>query len=194
MAVFTGLVQSAGGLTESTLKASKTVLLEYLSSMQKITGADGKPDKVACLAKKRAFVAKLCALYVSNQKADRVTVPLMKTVEDLLQTDYLSEDELQADLHEIHRLSVSECNKSKNISKLMAGVGVFSGLLQSSDIELAKKGIKTLLFLLYHNFPKIRATASQRLYTGLLQMESYDDFMPGGEDAYEEFEVMITET
>lgn len=118
----------------------------------------------------------------------------MKTVEDLLQTDYLSEDELQADLHEIHRLSVAECNKSKNITKLMAGVGVFSGLLQSSDIELAKKGIKTLLFLLYHNFPKIRATASQALYTGLVQMESYDDIMPGGEEAYEEFEVLITET
>lgn len=53
----------------------------------------------------------------------------MKTVENLLSTDYLSEDELQVDLREIHRLTVAECNKSKNIVKLMAGVGVMAGLL-----------------------------------------------------------------
>ena len=194
LATFTGLVQSSGCLTESTMKASRTVLFEYLSEMQKIVGADGKPDKAACLAKKRKFIKKLCTLYEQNLKVDRVTVPLMKTVENLLQTDYLSDEDLQVDLHEIHKLSVAECSKSKNITKLMAGVGVFSGLLQSSDVELAKKGIKTLLFLLYHNFPKIRATAAQSLYTGLMQIESYDDVMPGGEEAYEEFEVMITET
>lgn len=84
----------------------------------------------------------------------------MKTVENLLSTDYLSEDELQVDLRDIHRLTVAECNKSKNIVKLMAGVGVMAGLLQSSDTELAKKGIKTLLFLLYHNFPKVRVMAA----------------------------------
>lgn len=33
LAIFAGLVQSSGGLTESTLKASKNVLLEYLSAM-----------------------------------------------------------------------------------------------------------------------------------------------------------------
>ena len=57
---------------------------------------------------------------------------------------------------EIHALSVIECNKSKNIVKLLAAVGVFSGLMQSSDVELAKKSIKSLLFLLYHSFPKVR--------------------------------------
>ena len=60
----------------------------------------------------------------------------MKTVENLLSTDYLSEDELQVDLREIHKLTVAECSKSKNIVKLMACVGVMAGLLQSSDVEL----------------------------------------------------------
>ena len=60
----------------------------------------------------------------------------MKTIENLLSTDYLTEDELQVEILEIHRLTVAECNKSKNIVKLMAGVGVFSGMLNSSDSEL----------------------------------------------------------
>ena len=81
---------------------------------------------------------------------------MMKTIENLLTTDYLSDAEVQADIMEIHRLSVAECNKSKNIVKLMAGVGVFAGMLNSSNEELCKKAIKTLLFLLYHNFPKVR--------------------------------------
>lgn len=59
-------------------------------------------------------------------------------------------------MHEIHTLSVAECNKSKSISKLISGVGVFSGLLSSSSVDLQKKSIKSLLFLLYHGYPKVR--------------------------------------
>jgi hypothetical protein len=53
----------------------------------------------------------------------------MKTIENLLTTDYLTEKELQVDITEIHAVSKVECNKSKNIVKLLAAVGVFSGLM-----------------------------------------------------------------
>jgi len=119
---------------------------------------------------------------------------LMKTIDNLLNTDYLTDDELQEDLMEIHRLTVAECSKSKNISKLNAGVGVMSGLMNSTNAELGKKAIKTLLFLLYHNYPKVRTLSAQKLYTGLLAMEEHDQVIPGGEDAYEEFDTMISET
>ena len=118
----------------------------------------------------------------------------MKTIENLLSTDYLTDDGVQEDISEIHRLSVAECNKSKNIVKLMAGVGVFAGMLNSTDAELCRKAVKTLLFLLYHNFPKVRKLAAEKLYTGLLTMESYDAIIPGGEDAYEEVNDLISET
>ena len=118
----------------------------------------------------------------------------MKTIENLLTTDYLTDEEVQEDILEIHRLSVAECNKSKNIVKLMAGVGVFAGMLNSTNAELCKKAVKTLLFLLYHNFPKVRKLAAEKLYTGLLTMESYDAIIPGGEDAYDEVNELISET
>ena len=118
----------------------------------------------------------------------------MKTIEMLLSADYLSEDEIQDDLLEIHLLTVRECNKSKNIVKLMESVGVFAGMLNSSNSELCKKAIKTLLFLLYHGFPKVRKLAAEKLYTGLLTMEEYDSIIPGGEDAYEEVNELISET
>ena len=118
----------------------------------------------------------------------------MKTIEMLLNADYLSEEEVQEDVIEIHTLSVAECNKSKNIVKLMAGVGVFAGMLMSPNEVLCKKAVKTLLFLLYHSFPKVRKLAAEKLYTGLLTMETYDMIIPGGEDAYDEINEVLSET
>lgn len=89
---------------------------------------------------------------------------------------------------------MAECSKSKNIHKLLAGIGVFSGLMNSTEVELAKKSIKTLLFLLYHNYPKVRQLAAEKLYTGIMALEEYDSLIPGGEEAYEEFDEMITVT
>lgn len=128
------------------------------------------------------------------QKQDRVTVPLMKTIEMLLGADYLSDPEIQDDIQEIHRLTVAECNKSKNIVKLMESVGVFAGMMNSSDHELCKKAIRTLLFLLYHGFPKVRKLAAEKLYTGLLTMEEYDHIIAGGEEAFDEVNELISET
>lgn len=194
ISILKGLITSSGGLTESTLKASQNTLFEYLSKMNEIKDENGELDKAATIAKKKQFIKKLCTIYELNHKVDRVAVPLMKTVENLLGTDYLTDEELQEDLMEIHRLSVAECNKSKNIHKLLAGIGVFSGLMNSSNVELAKKAIKTILFLLYHNFPKVRQLAAEKLYTGLMAMEDYSALIPGGEDAYEQFDEMITVT
>jgi len=194
LAILKGLITSSGGLTESTLKASQTSLFEYLSEMSKVKKEDGSNDKEEGIAQKKKFIAKLICLYESNAKVDRVTVPLMKTTEMLLAADYLSEPEVQDDISEIHRLAVAECNKTKNIVKLMAGVGVFAGMLTSPNPELCKKAVKTLLFLLYHNFPKVRQLAAEKLYTGLLTMDEYDQIIPGGEDAYDEANELLSET
>ena len=118
----------------------------------------------------------------------------MKTIEMLLESNYLSENELCPELKRIHALTVQECNKSKNIVKLMGSVGVFTNLLSYKDQELCIKALRSLLFLLYHNFPKVRDTTAQKLYTSLLSMEEYELLVPGGEEAYDEAIDMISDT
>lgn len=194
MLILKGLITSSGGLTESSLKGSLNSLFDYLNKAAKIKDADGNIDEAAGIEIKRNFLKKLLTIFESEQKNDRVTVPLMKTIEQLLVADYFSDEEIQLDLLEVHRMSVVECNKSKNIAKLVAGVGVFSGLMGSSNTELCKKSIKTLLFLLYHHYPNVRITAAQRLYTSLLTMEEYDEIIPGGEEAYDAVNELISET
>ena len=118
----------------------------------------------------------------------------MKTIEMLLESDYLSENELCADHKRVHALTVQECSKSKNIVKLMGSVGVFTNMLSFKDQELCIKALRSLLFLLFHNFPKVRDTTAQKLYTSLLSLEEYELIVPGGEETYDEAIDMISDT
>lgn len=94
-------------------------------------------------------MGKLYCIFEKNLKDDRVTIPLMKTIEMLLSSDYLSSNELAKDFCALHTLCVQECSKTKSIVKLLASIGVFSNMLLLEDKELAQKAIKTLLFLLF---------------------------------------------
>mmetsp|Transcript_17897 Transcript_17897/g.27668 ORF Transcript_17897/g.27668 Transcript_17897/m.27668 type:complete len:113 (-) Transcript_17897:3-341(-) len=80
------------------------------------------------------------------------------------------------------------------MTKLLSGVGVFAGMLSSTDVELQRKAIKTLLFLLYHNFPKVRKMAAEKIYTGLLTLDSYDSLVAGGEDDFDKINDLLSET
>ena len=137
---------------------------------------------------------KLATVFEQNLRDDRVTVPLMKTFEMLLSSDYLEENELVDDLLKIHTLCVKECNKSKNIVKLMASIGVFASMLSYQNKELCTKALRSLLFLLYHGFPKVRGTAAEKLYTSLIGMEEFDLIVPGGEEDYDGACDMLSDT
>ena len=76
----------------------------------------------------------------------------------------------------------------------MASVGVFANMLTYKNKELCTKALRSLLFLLYHTFPKVRDTTAQKLYTGLLALEEYDYIVPGGEDDADQAIDMIGET
>lgn len=87
MSILKGLITSSGGLTESTLKASSKCLFTYLSAMKP------RPD---CAERKGRFITKIATIFEKNLRDDRVTVPLMKTIEMLLTSDYLPEVELSS--------------------------------------------------------------------------------------------------
>ena len=189
-----GLIQCSGGISARHMKVSQHALFEYLSEAQSLTGPDGQVDKSLGIERKRRFILLLVKLYEASFKKDRMSVPLMVTVEKLLQANYFTEMEIQPDLHELHKVTVAETSRTQNVKKLHSCVGVMAGLLASEDTDLQKKAIKTMLFMLYHKFPRIRAYASQQLYTGLLALEDYEAVMPGGEDAYDDFQELIAET
>jgi tubulin-specific chaperone D len=181
--ILRGLVTCSGGLTESTMKASQKSLFEYLSKM------NGKPEE------KRAFVRILIKIFEESQKNDLFTIPLMKTIETLLGSDYLSDPELVPEMLEIHAMCVVECNKCKAIAKLVAGVGVFANMLNYQDQALCTIALRSLLFLLYNVYPKVRQLAAEKLYTILLVLEDYSMLIPdSNEEMYDSAIEMLSET
>lgn len=58
------------------------------------------------LHNKKNFMKKIIHIFQENLKDERVTIPLMKTVELLLTSDYLSEQELVEELKHFHTLTV----------------------------------------------------------------------------------------
>jgi len=149
----------------------------------------GKPDE------KKAFVRLLIKIFEENGKNDLITIPLMKTIETLFGSDYLSDLELVPEMLEIHALSVVECNKCKAISKLVAGVGVFANMLSFQDQALVTKALRSLLFLLYNVYPKVRQLSAEKLYTVLLVVEDYSLLIPNSdEEMYDNAIELLSET
>lgn len=63
-------------------------------------------DQVNGLSSKKSFLEKLIQLFRDNLRDERVTIPLMKTLEMLLASDYLSDQELVNEMSELHALTV----------------------------------------------------------------------------------------
>ena len=80
---------------------------------------------------------------------------------------------------------MQECQKSKNIVKLMSAAGVYAGMLVYTVPTILLKAVRSLLFLLYHAFPRVRKLTAEKLYTSLLTMEDYSLVIPGGEEHYD---------
>jgi hypothetical protein len=77
----------------------------------------------------------------------------------------------------------------------MASIGVFANMLTFKDEELCIKALRSLLFLLYNAFPKVRKLTAEKLYTGLLTLEDYSMLIPNGnEEAYDSAIEMLSET
>jgi hypothetical protein len=76
----------------------------------------------------------------------------------------------------------------------MSSAGVFAGLLVYPDPELLRKSVKSLLFLLYHTFPKVRKLTAEKLYTAILTMEDFNSIIPGGEEHYDAAIETLSET
>lgn len=108
--LFTGIVSSSGGLTESTVKNSLEVLIKYISNMN---GTDTEVES------KNEFLNYFNDIFEEYLKDERVTVPLMKTLESLIRTTYFEGSEYSEQFVRMHSLIQKENFKSRNIPKLI---------------------------------------------------------------------------
>ena len=194
--ILTGIVSSSGGLTESTLKSSLDVLIKYLFNLK---GSNNE------IQQKSHFMKIFNQIFYDNIKVERITVPLMKTLESLLRTTYLSHSELNDDFIKLHENCVKEVSKklpfisfiihyidlTKNIPKLITWSGILGEMLSLPGVK--DKALRSLLLMLFNAFPKVRKLVSESLYNYLLTLEDPTSMFES-EEQYDEAIVMLSET
>ncbi|KAM3921962.1 tubulin-specific chaperone D [Leptodactylus fuscus] len=160
--VLMGLTVSVGGLTESTVRYSAQSLFEYLRSIQNDAEAMD------------AFSKTLLQLFKDNQRNDRVSIPLLKMLDQMLANscfELFTQEENHPFPSELLALCKEEIKRSKDIQKLRSSTALFCGLIQFPG-EIRKKVLFQLLLLMCHPFPVVRKSTASEVYEMLI---TYDD-------------------
>ncbi|NXC84651.1 TBCD protein, partial [Cercotrichas coryphoeus] len=163
--VLLGLSVSVGGLTETTLRYSAQSLFDYMKRIQSDPSALG------------SFCETLLKVFEDNLRNDRVSVPLLAMLDQMLANgcfDMFTEQENHPFPVKLFTLCKEEIKRSKDIRKLRSSIGVFCGLIQFQG-DMREKVFFQLFLLLCHPFPIIRKTTASQVYEMLLTYSDLGD-------------------
>ncbi|NXE95430.1 TBCD protein, partial [Menura novaehollandiae] len=156
--VLLGLSVSVGGLTETTLRYSAQSLFDYMK-------------KIQCdLSALESFCETLLKVFEDNLRNDRVSVPLLTMLDQMLANgcfDTFTGQENHPFPVKLFTLCKEEIKRSKDIRKLRSSIGVFCGLIQFQG-DMREKVFFQLFLLLCHPFPIIRKTTASQVYEMLI--------------------------
>ncbi|NXF81871.1 TBCD protein, partial [Sclerurus mexicanus] len=157
--VLLGLSVSVGGLTETTVRTySAQSLFDYMKKIQSDPSA------------MEGFCGTLLKVFEDNLRNDRVSVPLLTMLDQLLANgcfDTFTGQENHPFPVKLFTLCKEEIKRSKDIRKLRSSIGVFCGLIQFQG-DMREKVFFQLFLLLCHPFPIIRKTTASQVYEMLI--------------------------
>uniref|UniRef100_A0A2K5K8D1 Tubulin-specific chaperone D n=1 Tax=Colobus angolensis palliatus TaxID=336983 RepID=A0A2K5K8D1_COLAP len=204
--VLLGLVVSLGGLTESTVRHSTQSLFEYMKGIQRDPQALG------------SFSGTLLQIWEDNLLNDRVSLPLLKTLDHVLTHgcfDIFTTEEDHPFAVKLLALCKKEIKNSKDVQKLLSAIlcdthacigtvhmctqthlwlrapgphSGFCGMVQFPG-SVRRSALLQLCLLLCHRFPLIRKTTASQVYETLL---TYSDVV--GADVLDEVVTVLSDT
>ncbi|XP_010352685.1 tubulin-specific chaperone D [Rhinopithecus roxellana] len=177
--VLLGLVVSLGGLTESTVRHSTQSLFEYMKGVQRDPQALG------------SFSETLLQIWEDNLLNDRVSLPLLKTLDHVLTHgcfDIFTTEEDHPFAVKLLALCKKEIKNSKDVQKLLSAILVFCGMVQFPG-NVRRSALLQLCLLLCHRFPLIRKTTASQVYETLL---TYSEVV--GADVLDEVVTVLSDT
>uniref|UniRef100_A0A8C8ZUX8 Tubulin-specific chaperone D n=1 Tax=Prolemur simus TaxID=1328070 RepID=A0A8C8ZUX8_PROSS len=177
--VLLGLVVSVGGLTESTVRHSTQSLFAFMKGIQ------GDPQAL------ESFGGTLLQVFEDNLLNDRVSLPLLRTLDQMLANgcfEALAAEEDHPFCVKLLALCKEEIKRSKDIQKLQSGIAVFCGTVQFCG-AVRRQALLQLCLLLCHPFPLIRKSTASRAYEMVL---TYSDVVDA--DALDEVLAVLSDT
>ena len=173
-----GLIVSAGGLTESTVRATSSELLKLLKNRQSLESTSLTLE---------SFAAHLAAVFEENRQNSRVIFPAFATLDLLLSNDIFSSVNIEL-MSRLLGLIEDEIRGCKDAKKLLGALPVLCGFLTFEE-GVRLRALTSILALLVSGFPKVRVETAAQLYTALLTLE---DVVPT--ESEDEVTALLTET
>jgi hypothetical protein len=133
----------------------------------------------------------LLKIFANYQKIDRVTLPMLKALDQLLTSNCFSgldpsdSDSFALSLILLTKTEISRCG---DIQRLLASIDVFCDVLQFSD-EVKKASLTQLMLLMGQTYPIVRKMSASKLYEASI---TYTDIVP--DKAIDEVTTLLVET
>ncbi|KAI9247117.1 armadillo-type protein [Helicostylum pulchrum] len=144
--LLTGLIASAGGLTESLVRHSSSCLTEYM---------DGLPITEPSDPSLQDIFSTLLDIFTKYEKEDRVSIPLLDVFGLLYESGTLPKITNHAMHLKLFTLLKKETFKCRNVRKLLSAIKVFIGFMSIQDSQVKTKSIQQMLSYLVHAFPRV---------------------------------------
>ncbi|XP_071539059.1 tubulin-specific chaperone D isoform X2 [Panulirus ornatus] len=179
--VLLGVTYSAGGISANLSRYTNEALHTYLNA---------RAEKMDFLA---SFLETLLQLFAAHQKVDRITLPLIRTIGDLLSSSAILDLILeQEDSYTSRLISLlkKECYRSTDYHKLSAVISVLCELLRMNS-NATKACLTQLSLFLGYQYPKVRTVTATSLLTAL---QDYSDQQIVPEEHLEEVISILEET
>lgn len=180
--VLTGFIVSGGSLSDSVMKDANGAVKNYIHA----SGAMGDQELVR-------IGEILLQIFKDHLKVERITLPILKFLAKLLQSNVLS-SLMTADPTfgpNLINLVKSEVINTTRVEKIVAAVELLCELLQGPP-DVVKASLRRLMVYLCHNFPRVRILTAQRLYESLITYG--DDCIEISSEGMEEVMVLLSET
>ncbi|KAI8380956.1 tubulin folding cofactor D C terminal-domain-containing protein [Radiomyces spectabilis] len=174
--LLTGLIASAGGMTESLVRHSSACLIDYADRLP--VTAD---ETDLCL---ELVATDILQIFANYEKQDRVTIPLLDVVGLLYESAVFTKISKESIHSKILQSTRKEALRCKSIRKLLAVIKIYVGLMNMNGTQVKIRAMQQMLSYLVHAFPRIRMEASDQLYTYLSLLDAED--MTDGTMAAEE--------
>lgn len=140
------------------------------------------------------FGTAVLQVFRSHHKNDRVTLPLLKFLDQLLTSGFMDpimEDEADAFALDVVNEVKAEIAKSGDPNKLMLSCDVLCALLQATNRTAVEKSLVQLSIMLCHKFPRIRKVTAAKLFEAFL---TYSDREIVPDDKMDEVNNILSDT
>ncbi|ODM89904.1 Tubulin-specific chaperone D [Orchesella cincta] len=180
--ILSGFVVSGGSLSDRVMKDANGAVKNYIHA----SGAMGDAEIIR-------ISEILLQIFRDNLKVERVTLPLMKFVTQLLQSNVLS-PLLTSHVPfgvKLIDLVKSEVVNTTRIEKIIAAIDLLCELIQGPP-DVVKNSLRRLMVYLCHGYPRIRSITAQKLYESIITYA--DDTLDVLPENLEEVMSLLSET